>query len=77
MLVAIHSATKECDFTYLLHETGLSKGNLSNHLSRLEEAGYVEIEKPYRGKVPQTLLPLTPAGRMAFGRYRKSLKEVV
>jgi len=77
MVVAILSGTKECDFLYLLHETGLSKGNLSSHLSRLEEAGYVEIEKTYRGKVPQTLLRLTPSGRTAFGKYRKSLKEVV
>ena len=77
MVVAILSVTKECDFLYLLHETGLSKGNLSSHLSRLEEAGYVEIEKTYRGKVPQTLLRLTPSGHTAFGKYRKSLKEVV
>ena len=76
MIVAILSEAKECDFTYLLHETGLSKGNLSSHLSRLEEVSYVEIEKTYRGKVPQTLLRLTPAGRTAFVKYRKSLKEV-
>jgi DNA-binding MarR family transcriptional regulator len=75
MVVAILSVTKECDFLYLLHETRLSKGNLSSHLSRLEEAGYVEIEKTYRGKVPQTLLRLTAAGRTAFGKYRKALKE--
>jgi hypothetical protein len=64
-------------FYYLLHETWLSKGNLSSHLSRLEGAGYVEIEKTYRGKVrqTQTLLRFAPAGRAAFGKYRKSLKE--
>ncbi|HZL43191.1 MAG TPA: transcriptional regulator [Verrucomicrobiae bacterium] len=44
----------------------MNKGNLSSHLARLEEAGYVEIEKTYRGKVPQTLLRLTRAGRAAF-----------
>jgi DNA-binding MarR family transcriptional regulator len=75
MVVAILSVSKECDFLYLQHETRLSKGNLSSHLSRLEEAGYLEIEKTYRGKVPQTLLRLTPAGRTAFGKYRKALKE--
>ena len=77
MVVAILCVTKECDFLYLLHETRLSKGNLSSHLSRLEEAGYVEIEKTYRCKLPQTLLRLTPTGRTAFGKYRKALKEVV
>jgi DNA-binding PadR family transcriptional regulator len=40
----------------------------------LEEAGYVEITKTFRGKIPQTLLRLTPAGRKAFDRYRKALR---
>ena len=74
MIVALLAGVKECDFLYLLHETELNKGNLSSHLARLEEAGYVEIEKTYRGKVPHTLLRLTPAGRAAFDQYRKGLK---
>jgi DNA-binding MarR family transcriptional regulator len=74
MIVAILSVAKECDFLYLLHETELNKGNLSSHLSRLEEAGYVGIEKTYRGKVPQTLLRLTRAGRAAFDEYREAMK---
>jgi DNA-binding MarR family transcriptional regulator len=52
----------------------MNKGTLSSHLSRLEEAGYVEVEKTYRGKVPQTLLRLTPAGRKAFEQYRRNLR---
>jgi len=51
----------------------MNKGNLSSHLARLEEAGYVEIEKTYRGKVPMTLLRLTRKGRTAFDEYRKGL----
>ena len=74
MIVAMLAVVKECDFLYLLHETEMNKGNLSSHLTRLEEAGYVEIEKTYRGKVPQTLLRLTRAGRTAFQIYRKKLK---
>ncbi|MDE3068874.1 MAG: transcriptional regulator [Verrucomicrobiota bacterium] len=66
MIVALLSAVKECDFLYLLHETEMNKGNISSHLARLEEAGYVEIQKTYRGKVPQTLLRLTRVGRKAF-----------
>ena len=77
MIVALLAMVKECDFLYLLHETEMSKGNLSSHLGRLEEAGYVEIEKTYRGKVPQTLLRLTGAGRAAFDAYRKSLKGML
>ncbi len=75
MIVALLAAVKECDFVYLLNETEMNKGNLSSHLARLEEAGYVEIEKTYRGKVPQTLLRLKPAGLAAFDEYRKSLNK--
>jgi DNA-binding MarR family transcriptional regulator len=73
MIVAVLAAVVECDFLYLLRETELSKGNLSSHLAKLEEAGYVEISKTYVGKVPQTLLRLTPRGRAAFEEYRKRL----
>ncbi|MBS1856073.1 MAG: transcriptional regulator [Acidobacteria bacterium] len=74
MIVALLSAVERTDFLYLQHETGMNKGTLSSHLSRLEEAGYVEIEKTYRGKVPRTLLGLTQAGRSAFEQYRRTLK---
>ena len=74
MIVALLSGIDQADFVYLLHETALNKGTLSSHLARLEEAGYVEITKTYRGKIPQTLLRLTPAGRKAFDQYRKALR---
>ena len=74
MIVALLSAVEKADFLYLLHETGMNKGTLSSHLSRLEEARYVEVEKTYRGKVPQTLLHLTKAGRKAFEEYRRKMK---
>ena len=74
MIVALLASIKECDFLFLQHETEMNKGNLSSHLARLEEAGYVEIEKTYRGKVPMTVLRLTPAGVRAVGEYRKGLQ---
>jgi DNA-binding MarR family transcriptional regulator len=77
IIVALLSAVEECDFLYLQHESQLNKGTLSSHLARLEEAGYVEIEKTYRGKVPRTLLRLTPAGRAAFEDYRKKMKAAL
>ena len=77
MIVALLSGIEEADFLYLLHETELNKGTLSSHLARLEEAGYVEITKTYRGKVPQTLLKLTRAGRKAFEQYRKMVQEAL
>ena len=74
MIFVLLGSVKECDFLYLLHETEMNKGNLSSHLARLEEAGYVEIKKTYRGKVPRTILRLTRAGRTAFDHYLKGLK---
>ena len=76
-IVALLSSVKEADFLYLLRETGLTKGNLSTHLVRLEEAGYVEIEKTFRGKIPLTLARLSPAGRAAFQAYRESMQEIL
>jgi DNA-binding MarR family transcriptional regulator len=77
MIVALLFAVEGSDFLYLQHETGMNKGTLSSPLSRLEEAGYIEVTKTYRGKVPQTLLRLTDAGREAFEQYRRKLKEAL
>jgi len=74
-IMSILFAAEEADFLFLLREAGLTKGNLSAHLTRLEEAGYVKIEKTFRGKLPQTICRLTPAGREAFEGYRKQLKS--
>jgi DNA-binding MarR family transcriptional regulator len=77
VIAAILYSVEEADFLYLLNTSGLTRGNLSAHLARLEEAGYVQIEKTFKGKLPRTVLRLTPAGRAAFEAYRKRLKEVV
>jgi DNA-binding HxlR family transcriptional regulator len=74
MIVALLFGVARADFLYLQNETGMNKGTLSSHLSRLEEARYVEVTKTYRGKVPQTLLSLTEVGRKAFEQYRRKLK---
>jgi DNA-binding MarR family transcriptional regulator len=75
--MAILAAVESADFLYLQRETGLTKGNLSVHLSKLEEAGYVNIEKTYRGKVPLTLCQVTEEGRKAFDAYRNQLRQFV
>lgn len=77
LIASILYAVEQVDFIYLLRETGLTKGNLSAHLSKLESAGYVQIEKSFRGKVPQTLIGLTGMGRAAFENYRKQLTQIV
>ena len=75
MIVAILYHLESADFLYLQRETGLTKGNLSAHLAKLEEAGYVHIEKKFRGKIPLTLGSLTDSGRQAFDIYRQQIKR--
>jgi DNA-binding transcriptional ArsR family regulator len=70
-IMAVLSACEDADFVYLLNVTGLGKGNLSAHLSKLEEGGYIAIVKGFKGKYPNTACSLTPAGRRAFNVYRK------
>jgi DNA-binding MarR family transcriptional regulator len=77
VIVAILDSVESADFLYLQHETNLTKGNLSSHLAKLEGAGYVQIEKTYRGKIPLTLCRLTSTGREAFRDYRQQLKKFV
>jgi len=76
-IVALLIGAKEADFLWLLRETGLTKGNLSSHLARLEEAGYVEIEKTFRGKIPLTIVRLSSAGRRAFQDYKRAMKGLL
>ena len=77
MLMALLYVVDAGDYTYLMSETGLSWGNLSAHLNKLEEAGYIEIEKGYKGKKPNTMAHLTPAGRVAFQTYWQHLKQTL
>jgi DNA-binding MarR family transcriptional regulator len=76
-IVALLYAVKEADFLYLQRESGLTKGNLSSHLAKLEESGYIKMEKTYKGKLPLTLLTLTAKGRTAFARYRETLQRAL
>jgi DNA-binding HxlR family transcriptional regulator len=73
VLVALLSSIESADFLFLLKESGLTKGNLSVHLSRLEEAGYVQAKKTFRGKIQHTEYCLTPQGKTAFDQYQKKL----
>lgn len=77
LIVALLSSVRAADFIFLQRETGLTKGNLSSHLSRLEQAGYLRIDKGFRGKVPQTVCSLTAEGRAAFRGYRAQMKRAV
>ncbi len=66
---------ESADFLFILHQTGLTFGNLSSHLSKLEDAEYIDIIKEFKGKKPHTMLKLTKKGRQAFDDYRKQMKN--
>jgi DNA-binding transcriptional ArsR family regulator len=77
LIVTILSSVASADFLFLQRETGLTKGNLSAHLSKLEEAGYVKIEKTFKGKLPLTICKLTASGQKALTAYREQLQNFI
>jgi len=72
LLYVVESA----DFIFLMNQTGLTWGNLSAHMTKLEEAGYIEVEKTFKAKRPNTSLRLTEKGREAFRGYALQMKQV-
>ncbi|HEX3555246.1 MAG TPA: transcriptional regulator [Thermoanaerobaculia bacterium] len=70
------SACERADFLFLQRITGLTKGNLSSHLSKLEEGGLVEIEKRFVDKKTQTLVRLSGTGREAIGSYWQEMESL-
>ena len=77
MLIMAHLYVVEsADFIFIMRQTDMTFGNLSAHMSRLEEAGYIEVEKGFVGKRPNTRLSLTEEGRAAFEEYRKSMRQL-
>ena len=67
---------ESADFIFIMRQTGLTQGNVSGHLTKLENAKYVEIKKGYVGKRPQTMISLTKKGREAFKKYVQSMRQV-
>jgi DNA-binding transcriptional ArsR family regulator len=70
------SACEDANFLFLQHLTGVSKGNLSSHLSKLEEAGLVRIDKQFVGKTPTTFVKLTDAGHSAIEQHWQQLERL-
>jgi len=77
LIVTILSMVESADFLFLQRETDLTKGNLSAHLRKLEEAGYVKIEKTFRGRLPLTVCKLSESGQEAFERYRQQMQNFI
>jgi len=74
-VMSILISTKEAEFSYLKEKTNATSGNLSVQLSKLKEAGYIEIQKQFNNNYPQTLCKITSAGREAFENYVKALQS--
>ena len=77
LVLACLAVVARADFLYVMRQTGLSQGNLSSHLAKLEEAGYVAVEKTFVGKMPRTVLQLTDTGREALRTYRNNLIDAL
>ncbi len=77
MILSYLFVVESADYVFLMRLTGLTWGNLATHLGKLEEAGYVEVEKTFQGKKPHSTVRLTQAGRGAFSAYKKLMKQVL
>ena len=77
VLVANLSVVDEADFVFLSRRTGLTAGNISSHMAKLEDAGYVSVAKGFVGKKPRTVYRLTKAGRTAFDSYKASVSGIL
>ena len=77
MILTFLYVVEKGDMVYLVNQTGLTWGNLSANIKKLEEIGYVKIEKKFVARKPQTWVKLTESGRKAFQAYRIAMKEVL
>lgn len=76
-VVSILLGVESADFVYLREETGATAGNLSVQLDKLAKAGYIAMEKSFRGKMPRTVCRITDTGRDAFAEYVDALKSYI
>jgi DNA-binding MarR family transcriptional regulator len=76
-VMALLYVLDSADFVFVTQQTGLTWGNLSAHVTKLEERGYLKVEKGFKGKRPQTMLSLTKQGRKAFQAYRQSMQKML
>ena len=76
-VMSILLGVPEADFVFLKAQTGATSGNLSVQIDKLQKAGYIEVEKGFKGKMPQTLCRITDHGRDAFSAYVEALKSYI
>jgi DNA-binding transcriptional ArsR family regulator len=74
-VISLLMGTELAEFTYIREQTGATAGNLSIQITKLKEAGYIDVEKKFRNNYPQTLCSITPLGRKKFIEYVDTLKD--
>ena len=77
MILATLHAVESADFLFVERQTGLTRGNLSSHMGKLETAGYIEIKKEFVDRIPRTLLRITDDGRSALLIYTNNMKQLL
>ena len=76
-VMSILLGVEEADFVFIREQTGASAGNLSVQIDKLQKAGYITVEKTFRGKMPCTVCRITAAGRDAFAEYVEALQSYI
>jgi DNA-binding transcriptional ArsR family regulator len=76
-ILSILFVLESADFQFIQSQTGLTKGNLSSHMSKLEDAGYVKVVKEFIGKKPHTMMKITKKGKKAFEQYRRMMSKII
>lgn len=76
-LLSLLAGVEQADFTWLREKTGSTDGNLGAQLLKLEEAGYVAVEKRFVQRKPQSIYRLTESGRAALSEYVQALKQLL
>lgn len=77
MILTYLAAVDSVDFTFLMNQIGLTRGNLSSHLTTLEKAGYISIKKEFVDRIPRTLIRLTDEGTLAIQAYQNAMSEII
>lgn len=76
-ILAYLSEVESADFVFLVSRLGLTMGNLSAHISKLQKAGYIKIEKSFKGNRPHTMISRTALGEDAFSKYRDGMLQLL
>lgn len=76
-VVSLLLSVEEADFVFIREKTGATAGNLSVQIDKLNEAGYIEVNKFIDGKKPRTVCKITPKGIEAFDAYVKALQDYI